>query len=101
MESGYTSYNIVDIRAYNCATEFVFYGDFSITDEILSKFKEDIAILVLDRDITPMYGPVEGIHYLKPWTNSDGDLTGEEFLLTGFGIYGKFNINDEEFSSSL
>ena len=80
----YTTYNIVDIRANECW----FSGQ---APAGMNRYSADVAILILDRDITPAGGiPVEGTHYLKPWeTNPDVPLAGEKFILAGWGQSGE------------
>lgn len=84
--NNYSTYNIVDFRVdqrYFDTDDNYGYG--SCVGNV--KHSYDIAIIVLDRDITPNGGsPVEGTHYLKPWvTEDDGSIVGEKFILAGWG----------------
>ena len=59
----------------------------------MNRYSADVAILILDRDITPNgagVAPTEGVHYLKPWeTTADGSVVGEKFILAGWGQSGE------------
>ena len=61
----------------------------------MNRYSADVAIMILDRDITPFsYGtPVEGKHYLKPWETTMvggvNSLQGEIFTLAGWGQSGE------------
>ena len=58
--NNYQDYKIVDIRANECW----FSGG---NPHNHGRYSSDIAILILDRDITPAGGAIEGKHYYKPW----------------------------------
>jgi V8-like Glu-specific endopeptidase len=87
----YSTYNIVDIRT----NERWWSGDFCSG---MKWYSNDIAILVLDRDITPNGGsPIEGTHYVKPWvTEDDGSIVGEKFILAGWGWSGEVGIEGDD-----
>ena len=54
-------------------------------------------MLVLDRDITPLGGAIEGKHFLKPWvTEVDGSVVGETFILAGWGQSGEVGIEYDD-----
>ena len=82
--NNYTTYNIVDIRANECWFN-------PQNPPGMNRYSADVAILILDRDITPGGGtPEEGVHYLKPWeTTVDGSIVGETFILAGWGQSGE------------
>ena len=84
----YTSYNITDIRVNECwLRDLDPYGYDSPPNK---KYEADIAVLVLDRDITPPGGAIEGKHFLKPWvTANDGSVLGKTFILAGWGQSGE------------
>ena len=89
--NNYTTYDIVDIRANECW----FSGQ---SPAGMNRYSADVAILILDRDITPGGGaPEEGKHYLKPWeTTADGSVEGEKFILAGWGQSGEVNIEYDD-----
>ena len=89
--NNYTTYNIVDIRANECWFN-------PQNPPGMNRYSADVAILILDRDITPGGGtPEEGVHYLKPWeTTVDGSIVGETFILAGWGQSGEVNIEYDD-----
>ena len=67
----------------------------------MDRYSADIAILILDRNITPAGGiPVEGKHYLKPWqttlVSGINSLQGEIFTLAGWGQSGEVGIEGDD-----
>lgn len=82
-DGNYQTYNIVDIRANECWFS-------RIDPNRFGRYASDVAVLILDRDITPANGPIEGKHYLKPWVTAvDGSVVGDTFILAGWGQSGE------------
>lgn len=89
-DGNYQTYKIVDIRANECW----FSG---IDPNRFGRYASDVAILILDRDITPANGPIEGKHYLKPWvTSADGSVVGDTFILAGWGQSGEVGVERDD-----
>ena len=97
-DDNYTTYNIVDIRVNECWNRDI--DPYGYNSSYARKWEADIAVLVLDRDISPAGGAVEGTHYLKPWvTADDGSVEGLTFMLAGWGYSGE--VGEERDDSNL